>query len=324
MRTDVKVGSVIAIVLVLVGVWFFVVRGRGPDTPAARPEAKKTPPEQTNVAVIEAPRQGEAVRRTDVGPTMHPAQAEGATTRPSEEVRIAYASERPTYLGPPGRTPDRPGERAADWWRPGRSVPSRITPSRTEPYQPAETLLTGRVRSQASGYRVKEGDTYWSIARAEYGDATLYGLLEKANANIPAKSLRPKMTIRIPPRPEKPAAIGPRAPAVAHGTTDVDDGTGGRYYVVRKGDNGFWAISKVVFRTPRRWQEIAALNPGVDPARLKPGQKVWVPKVAVETVLRTRRERPLPTLRATAAAPPAWGGVGAPGRTALPDGRIFD
>lgn len=106
--------------------------------------------------------------------------------------------------------------------------------------------------------------------------------------------------------------------------TDVDGETGGRYYVVRKGDNGFWAISKAVFRTPRRWQEIAALNPGVNSARLKPGQKVWVPKIAVETVLRTRRERPLPTLRATAAVPPAWGGIGAPGRTALRDGRIFD
>lgn len=321
MRTDVKVGSVIAIVLVLVGVWFFVVRGRGSDKPAAQPEAERTALEQTNVPVTEAARQGEAVRRTDV----EPAQTEGTTTRPSKEVRIAYASERPTYLGPAERTADRPGERSADWWQPGRSVPSRITRSRTEPYVPAETLLSGRVRSRVGSYRVKEGDTYWSIARAEYGDATLYGLLEKANANIPAKSLRPKMTIRIPPRPERrPAAIGPRAPAVAHGTTDVDGETGGRYYVVRKGDNGFWAISKAVFRTPRRWQEIAALNPGVNSARLKPGQKVWVPKIAVETVLRTRRERPLPTLRATAAVPPAWGGIGAPGRTALRDGRIFD
>lgn len=326
MRTDVKVGSVIAIVLVLVGVWFFVVRSKGPDQPAARQEPQAPKPEQRNVVVADrtAPR--------PPTPQTHPAKP----SAPLEPVRVGYASDPSRQTTPPGVAPkpDRPlVARTSDWW-PDRAVPSRITPPRTEPQRPAESALTRLLANRPRTYRVKSGDSYWSIAKAQYGDASLYGLVEKANPNIPAKSLRPNMTIKIPPRPEQaPSAAGPSAAALAHGTTRVDVAAGKRYYVVKKGDNGFWGISKAVFKTPRHWQAIARLNPGVDSSALKPGQKIWVPKDTIETALRVDRPEPSPAPSAPAAplAPLAarvpsggWSGTGAPARTALADGRIFD
>ena len=328
MRTDVKVGLVIAIVLVLVGVWFFVVRSRGTTEPVGEPEAKLTeprPPGPSNVVRTE-PGRFPRPRPTGMEPTTQPTGEEAATTQPAGTVTIGFAPARRTDPILAVRTEPRteaPARRTTDWWP---SVPSRITPGR--PPEPVTPAGPAAVRTQRPGvYTVKEGDTYWSIAKAQYGKASLYKLLEEANANIPARSLRPKMTIRIPPPPSQPVEVArPSAPSPDHGVARTDESTGKRYYVVKKGDNGFWGISIAVFNTPKRWKEIESVNPGVNSGALKPGQKVWLPTGAVETAAGplARVERPMPALRATARAPSSWSGTGAPRRTSLPDGRVFD
>ncbi len=178
---------------------------------------------------------------------------------------------------------------------------------------------------------IKDGDSYWTIAKALYGDATLYRLLEKANPNIPARSLRKGMWIKVPPRPavdERTPADGGAATAT-HGTTETDPVTGERFYIVKKGDNGFWGISKAVFGAGKYWKQIGQLNPGVNSAALRAGQKIRVPKT-IETAAVRDEERvddtsvPPAVADRTAIDETASVRTGAPAKTVLPSGEVFD
>ncbi len=337
MRTDVKVGSVIAIVLVLVGVWFFVVRDRGREKRGPEPSAPVAAGDQRtgqepNVPMTTAP----PVRPAYVEPEQPqtPTERESATTLPSgssERVRVGYLPERPGESEADTTVALRPqepsAERPLDWWQTGRNVPSRVGPTPTPPEPTLQPTVAVRPPAAAGTYRVKEGDSYWSIAKQQYGDGSLYTLLEKANPNVPASALKPDMTILLPPKPESSPRQEPSAPALTPGTIHLDVAGEDRYYVVRKGDSGFWGISIAVFQTPRYWKQIADLNPGVDPSALKPGQKVRVPKQPAEAALAAeparRSEEPLTPLSARSSGS-GVAGTGAPRKLTLPDGRVFD
>jgi nucleoid-associated protein YgaU len=52
-----------------------------------------------------------------------------------------------------------------------------------------------------------------------------------------------------------------------------------RTYTVQPGDKGgFFAIARKVFGDEKRWKDIQAMNPGVDPTKLKVGQVIKVPE----------------------------------------------
>ncbi len=47
-------------------------------------------------------------------------------------------------------------------------------------------------------------------------------------------------------------------------------------YTIRKGDT-LWSIAKKHLGSGTRWKEIVAVNPGLHPARLIPGRKIYLP-----------------------------------------------
>ena len=49
-----------------------------------------------------------------------------------------------------------------------------------------------------------------------------------------------------------------------------------RVHTVRKGDT-FWSLATRYYGTGRRWRDIAAANPSLDPRRLRIGQTVRIP-----------------------------------------------
>ena len=256
MRTDIKVGAIIAVVLALVAVvtyFGFYWPGREPqqappeprvERPAFRPEPATRP-----------------VPDVDIGyrPTPHPlAPTPGTTPGTTPATRPIFPSDVPIRIGP-------------------TSGPSDMA------YRPLLASMPAAERP----YVVKPGDTYWSIAAAEYGDGSMYVLLERANPNVPARSLRAGITIKIPPKPT--AAIGPAspapgspgpaapgAPAVAAGSTSIDPDTGKRFYIVKAGDNPS-TIAQQLYGDQRMAYLIVEANPGLNAKTLRVGQKLWAP-----------------------------------------------
>jgi LysM repeat protein len=121
-------------------------------------------------------------------------------------------------------------------------------------------------------YKLKAGDSYYTIAKRELGNASRWRELEKLNG-IGAEDLRVGQTIKLP---AKEMATVPTVPTGPVGDTGP---TSGRVHVVAAGDT-LGEISRKYFGTTAKWKEIVKANPGVDPENLKVGQKLNLPESA--------------------------------------------
>ncbi len=310
MRTDIKVGMAIAVILIGIGVaWFVFFRSGEPvdKTPGAGDATVSGETNGTNRVITDPP----VTLETTLPPTPTEPFIRPPYTPPSETTVPAVAD-------------DHTAEKTDEW----DGVPVRSALAATESTVPA--IRTYDVTGRGRTYVIKEGDSYWIIAHNLWGDGSLYSHLQKANPGVSPEDLRPRMTIKVPP---KPVRAGPSSSAVAtvrHGTTSVDLLTGKRYYIVKKGDRGFWDISKAVYGNGKHYGLIEKANPRLDTRKLRAGQKVWCPDKPVTVRPAGAAVTPAGTepayVRPTTTAPAASvaGGDGAPTRTTLPDGRIFD
>lgn len=143
----------------------------------------------------------------------------------------------------------------------------------------------------ASGeeYVIKEGDSFDSIAKAKYGNASFAGLIAEANPGVKATALRVGKHLVLPPKSEKKA----EEPVVAAKTpekieepvvkkaeppaalTVVDNK---KVYTVQSGDT-LSGISAKVYNTSRHYQKIYEANKDVidDPNMLTVGSKLVMP-----------------------------------------------
>ena len=55
---------------------------------------------------------------------------------------------------------------------------------------------------------------------------------------------------------------------------------GDRYYIVKKGDNGLWAVAETVYKDGRKWDIIAHANQESAHGPLRPGQRLLIPPLA--------------------------------------------
>ena len=342
MRTEVKIAAVIVIVLIGVGTIWYVGWGRTASQKSSDEISQDaldgTEDEHRTFLAEETP---EETASADEGTSSD--GSAGSTLPPDDtgrsgtvEVGMAgigdSASETPGTDTTGAETAARP---ARPWWEDRDRFPARVAPS-DETASPSTG--TGTVAPATAGtattppgrYLVKDGDSYWSIAKNLYGDATLCKLLIEANPKIPPMSLRPGMTISAPPKPAAMAgtagSTATREPKTKHGTTSVDAASGTRHYIVKRGDNGFWGISQAVFGTGSHMGAIQKLNPNLNPKALQPGQKVRVPTEAPALARRTSPTAPGTVGTVPRTTPRATPGVvtGAPARAVLPSGEVFD
>lgn len=131
--------------------------------------------------------------------------------------------------------------------------------------QELKSLFPAAGRDPASAretYRVKTGESLWSIAAAQFGDPLQWPLIYQANRE----------------RIKDPDLIYPNMELVIPSGLLSD---GERSYLVKSGDT-LWAIARSIYGDPSRWRRIYDANRDrIDaPALIRPGQQLFIPSPA--------------------------------------------
>ena len=155
----------------------------------------------------------------------------------------------------------------------GTSSVNTPTPSgRETPTRQTRTTLADPPPAPAGPrrYTIKNGDTFWSIAKAEYGNAAYFGHIQRANPGIDPSRIKVGDSIILP---DKNEVIAPASMVTAKQPSAADlvniDPT--RQYRVQPGDN-LSSISKKLYGRFDKWAQIYELNKeliGPNPAALK-------------------------------------------------------
>jgi nucleoid-associated protein YgaU len=138
-------------------------------------------------------------------------------------------------------------------------------------------------------YVVRDGDSgMWGISESQYGHGKYYTAISNRNPNVDSARLKIGQKLIIPSLEQAKAFLsGGRvtggAPTIGGITGAATPGPvispGEKVYTVRDGDSGMWGISKSQYGDGKYYPAIANRNPGVNPARLKVGQKIVIPSL---------------------------------------------
>jgi nucleoid-associated protein YgaU len=163
----------------------------------------------------------------------------------------------------------------------GGSSPGPIDISVTEtvPYPDSPDVVPvdpgGAVTGVGRTHVIKDGDQLWNVAEMYYGSGKHWQFLVASNPGLNPTALVIGKTIKIPPLAatdgggSTPGVVTPAPLTLA----------GEKVYSVKDGDSGMWGISKSQYGDGKYFPAIAARNPGVNPAKLKIGQKLIIPSL---------------------------------------------
>jgi len=155
-------------------------------------------------------------------------------------------------------------------------------------------------KGQETTYTVKSGDSLAKIARKELGSETRWNEIAQLNPGLNAKNLKVGQSILLPTgtatastvvadstqtAPVTAAAPKPvvAKPVVAKPAA-APKSKGGRTYVVTSGDT----LAKIAARecgTSKAATQIAALNPNINPDRIKVGDKLVLPATSEKALV---------------------------------------
>ncbi|MCR9248031.1 MAG: LysM peptidoglycan-binding domain-containing protein [bacterium] len=119
-------------------------------------------------------------------------------------------------------------------------------------------------------YKIQRGDTYESIARERFQTRSMVSEIARLNPRLDPLKLRPGLEILMPTKAEAETFLAGRAAKRAGVKL-------GNTYTIKKGDT-LIGIAKRELGSERRLREIQSLNPGVDPASLRIGASLRMPK----------------------------------------------
>ncbi len=248
MRTDVKIGIVVGL-LILGGVVVYFSLLKGPETtPGPSPDSKVA--NKVEPAAPKVDKKAPKVDKRDKAPPrlakkddsiVVPPFSEGPSISPDPvrpirpPLATAPAIVEPPVVTPPivtppvvtppvaGRDPASPGgmgEVVTPSFGPAPRVepPSRVSPpSVVLPprviEEPVVAVTPPSGADQAREYTVAEGDAgYWAIAEKMYGPGkgSQWVHIAKANPQVASTALRPGMKLKVPPLPTASTVVPPR------------------------------------------------------------------------------------------------------------------
>jgi nucleoid-associated protein YgaU len=133
---------------------------------------------------------------------------------------------------------------------------------------------------------VADDKGFYGIAKKVYGDSKYLYLIAKANPTVQSERLTPGMKLTIPPLP--PEAVAAAAAGLRPGTPAPPPGGEGAY-VVKEGET-LWSIAEKQYGDGIYFVRIAEANPTMgDPQKLRPGQKLVIPKLTVASGMTATR-----------------------------------
>lgn len=142
-------------------------------------------------------------------------------------------------------------------------------------------------------YTIKAGDSFETIARTQLKDVGLRDLVMQLNPDVLPNRMRLGKEIVLPSAAEigarkmvKEATVDKAPPKVDGKSPETKSpetkpvapiAAEGRVYTVKKGDT-LLGIAQAELGSQKRLAELMAANPGVEPAKLRQGQKLKLPK----------------------------------------------
>ncbi|MFT7668770.1 MAG: nucleoid-associated protein YgaU [Planctomycetota bacterium] len=152
---------------------------------------------------------------------------------------------------------------------------------RDTPYVPVQkdTGAKGFARDDrqrnTSTYKVKPGDTLSQIAEGELGSSRRWGEIQTLNGDIDPSSIYVGMILKMPTGGTV-ASNSKRVSTKSQPSKTTQSGKASGYYTIMPGDS-LSMISQNLLGKASRWNEIVALNPGLDADVLISGQRLRVP-----------------------------------------------
>jgi len=125
-------------------------------------------------------------------------------------------------------------------------------------------------------YTVQENDSAWKIAKRFLGSGIHWKKVTAANPDVDFGRLRVGTKLTIPGRIGGSDSRPRPAPEAAPASPATGSGAGARIHRVVSGEN-LYVIAKKYLGSGMRYKDITRLNPGVDPNRLRIGQKLKIP-----------------------------------------------
>ena len=148
------------------------------------------------------------------------------------------------------------------------------------------------------------GETLSQIAQRELGTYRRWPEIAALNGNLDPNKVQKGMVLRLPERDSQQAAdvVAQAMPAPKPASQPKQSNQAARSYRVQKGDV-LSVIAQRELGSAKRWKEIVALNPKVDPDRLIVGAKLVLPgagSVAVTEPAKAPRNDPAPRVAESA------------------------
>ena len=300
MRTDVKIGVVVGLVIIIAAFLYFKVFDGTPQQPPP-PTPREMPPTDID----------EIVRMEDEKDTSVAGEGPGGVDAARDEGTVPVDKVRDTGTGiGPGLGPDDSliaavGEGAITRISPRDSdvpiaadsgdemdtgVPREISPTpgigEAIPVPVADDTATGqRAWMPARGGKthvIRSGESLWVIAEKEYGPGSgkHWPKIQAANPDLNPDKLPVGKAIRIPV-----LTLVTKAPSVGRpsGAADLAAASlgGGKTYVVVK-DDSLWKIAarRNIYADGAQWKRIQKANPGINPDALTPGMRLIIPPLS--------------------------------------------
>ncbi|MFH1745971.1 MAG: LysM peptidoglycan-binding domain-containing protein [Planctomycetota bacterium] len=281
MRTEVKLGLIIGLIVIGGGI-FYAVNQSGSD------EQSDTLPFDVTVSDAEdASRIDLAADRTPAPGTSTPSPtANRPITRPLRRDTGGNQANPPATdpgwrrstqpLPPITGSPDAGGRRTpttrpavdSDSDRSPTTQPATTQPARTPvvtppretitppPARPSNVRDASKPKPAATKYTIKRGDRLYAIAEEHYGDGKYWTKIRDANPGIDPDKLKIGQEITLPPV-EEVKGVTPTPAAPQPGSTQPP--TARATYVVEEGDT-LISIARNVLKDGDRWREIYDLN----------------------------------------------------------------